>query len=238
MNIRRAIEIAREIADQPNVLVERSGLLSRLDGAYDQAGEDALQELERKLGYPLRIVDVGLGVHQAVKKSNAVQTISYCSAQSSEPLRDAIYGYVLTKGNSAVVVYRASLNLCWQRFTVVKELAHIYSGTVANSITQGAAAITFAAKESRQIVPTLDTELDAETAAFYIALEIMVPWRLRRQFNDLRGAGATPYQLAKAFMIPQTFVTHFISDWNDRNTYAGLSFLINSKIDGEASHGA
>ena len=238
MNIRRAIEIAREIADQPNILVERSVLLSRLTGAYDQAGEDALQELERRLGYPLQVVDVGLGVHQAIKKNSAVQTISYCAAQSAEPLRDAIYGYVLTKGSSATVVYRASLNLCWQRFTVVKELAHIYSGTVTNSITQGAAAITFAAKDSRQIVPTLDSELDAETAAFYIALEIMIPWRLRRQFNDLRDVGATPYQLAKAFMISQTFASHFISDWNDRNTYAGLSFLVNSKIDREASHGA
>lgn len=229
MNIRRAIEIAREIVDQPNVLVERSVLLSRVNDAYDQAGEDALQELERKLGYPLQVVDVGLGVHQAIKKNSAVQTISYCAAQSVEPLRDAIYGYVLTKGNSATVVYRASLNLCWQRFTVVKELAHVYSRTVANSMTQGAAAITFAAKESRQIVPTLDTELDAETAAFYIALEIMVPWRLRRQFNDLRTAGATTYQLAKAFMIPQIFIAHFTSDWNDRNTYAGLSYAVNSE---------
>ena len=44
MNIRRAIEIAREIVDQPNVLVERSVLLSRVNDAYDQAGEDALQE--------------------------------------------------------------------------------------------------------------------------------------------------------------------------------------------------
>lgn len=231
MNIRRAIEIAREIADQPNVLVDRSVLLSRVNGAYDQAGEDILLELERKLGYPLQVVDVGLGVHQAIKKNNAVQTISYCAAQSNEPLRDAIYGYVLTKGDSAIVVYRASLNLCWKRFTVVKELAHIYSGTVANSITQGAAAITFAAKESRQVMPTLDTELDAETAAFYIALEIMVPWRLRKQFNDLRAAGATTYQLAKAFMIPQMFISHFTSDWNDRNTYAGLSYAVNSERD-------
>lgn len=230
MNIRRAIEIAREISDQPNVLVERSVLLSRVNGAYDQAGEDVLLELERKLGYPLRVVDVGLGVHQAIKKNNAVQTISYCAAQSAEPLRDAIYGYVLTKGSSAIVVYRASLNLCWQRFTVVKELSHIYSGTVANSMTQGAVAITLAAKESRQVIPTLDTELDAETAAFYMALEIMVPWRLREQFNDLRAAGATTYQLAKAFMIPQMFISHFTSDWNDRNTYAGLSFQINSQL--------
>lgn len=228
MNIRRAIEIAREIADQPNILAARSALLSRVNGAYDQSGESDLLQLERKLGYPLQVVDVGLGVHQAVKKNNAVQTISYCAAQSAEPLRDAIYGYVLTKGSSAIVVYRASLNLCWQRFTVVKELAHVYSGTVANSITQGAAAITFAAKESRQVVPTLDTELDAETAAFYIALEIMVPWRLRKQFNDLRTAGATTYQLAKAFMIPQIFISHFMSDWNDKNTYAGLSYAMNS----------
>ena len=236
MNIRRAIDIAREIADQPNVLVDRAVLLSRANDAYDHEGEDALLDLERRVGYSLRVVDVGQGVHQAIKKQDAIKTISYCAIQCTEPLRDAIYGYVLTKGDSAIVVYRDSLNFCWKRFTIVKELAHIYSGTVANSIMQGAAAITFAAKESRQIVPTLDTELDAETAAFYIALEILVPWRLRRQFNDLRDIGATTYQLAKAFMIPQTFIAHFASDWNDKNTYAGLSFAINSRIDEERTH--
>lgn len=233
MNIRRAIELAREISDQPNVLVGRANLLSRANGAYDRDGEDAMLELERKVGYSLKVVDVGIGVHQAVKKNQTVQSISYCSVQCAEPLRDAIYGYVLKKGDSAIVVYKDSLNFCWKRFTIVKELSHLYSGTVTNSITQGAAAITFAAKESRRIVPTLDTELDAETAAFYIALEIMVPWRLRRQFNDLRAAGATTYQLAKAFMIPQSFIAHFTSDWNDKNTYAGLSFEVNSKIDEE-----
>ena len=134
MNIRRAIEIAREIADQPNVLVARQDLLSRANGAYDQDGEDAMLELERKIGYPLQVVDVGVGVHQAIKKNVAVQTISYCAVHVDEPLRDAIYGYVLTKGNSAIVVYRDSLNFCWRRFTVVKELAHVYSGTVADSI--------------------------------------------------------------------------------------------------------
>ena len=51
-----------------------------------------------------------------------------------------------------------------------------------------------------------------------------------------RANDATTYQLAKAFMIPQTFIAHFASDWNDKNTYAGLSFAINSRIDEERSH--
>ena len=53
--------------------------------------------------------------------------------------------------------------------------------------------------------------------------------RLRKQFNDLRAMGATTYQLAKAFMIPQMFISHFTSDWNDRNTYAGLSYAVNTE---------
>lgn len=232
MNIRRVIELARAISEWPGVLSDRRSLLSRAAGDFDGEDEESMNELERKLGYALRLVDIGHGVHNVVKDKTNL-SIAYHAVTSEVPLCDAIYGYVLTKKVSAIIVYRAALNFCWRRLTVAKELAHLFSGTVADSMTQGAAAVSFGAKESRRVIPTLETDLDAETAAFYIALEVMIPWSLRTQFNDLRSVGATTYQIAKAFMIPQTFISHFSSDWNDRNTYAGLSYQINTEIDKE-----
>lgn len=230
MNIRRVIEIARKIADQPGVVVDRKVLLSSAVGSYDLDGEAELLELARENGLNLQLVDIGRGVHHVVRDKTNLAVV-YNAANPDTPLRDAIYGYVLTKRISAIVVYRASLNYCWRRFTVMKELAHLYSETTADSILQAAVAIAFAAKESRQVIPTLDADLDAETAALYIALEVMIPWRLRQQFYALKDAGATCYQIAKAFMVPQTLVNHFMSDWNDKNTYAGLSYQLNSTCD-------
>ena len=136
-----------------------------------------------------------------------------------------VYGFVEPGEKEALVRYRSDLNICWRRFTVAKELFHLYAGIAEDLNTRGSSAITQAAMDARKAIPSDGKQLEDEAAAFYLALEYLVPWCLRDQFDALREAAATTYQIAKVFMIPRPFVEHLCD-----GGYAELSNRINRNI--------
>ena len=146
-------------------------------------------------------------------------------------LRNAYYGSLDSFESPPVVYYHADLRPCWRRFTVAKELLHLYSGTAVDNTHVDVNDLILSAQESRSLIPNEATELDDEIVAFYLAIEVMMPWKLREQFNRMRDNGATSLQIAKAFMVPQNIVMHFTSESFDRScNYAGLSRRLNMAI--------
>ena len=145
-------------------------------------------------------------------------TIRRVESEEDNPL----YGFIEPNANGAIIRYRADLNTCWRRFTIAKELFHLYADIAEDPRPRKSDAVAQAAMNARRVVPNDGMQLDDEVAAFYLALEYLVPWRLRDQFLDLRNCAATPYQIAKVFMVPIPFIEHLCE-----GEYAGLSDRIN-----------
>lgn len=154
------------------------------------------------------------------------------SADFRKPYR-GLYSYFDDEQDNPTIVYNKDLNLCWRRFVVLKEIMHYYIGIVEDDLrdTNLAYAILHNAVSSRRLVCGMDSDISDEAAAFYMTLEAALPHRLRPQLLSLRDRGATSYQIAKVFMIPQVFVEHFfVDDRVGATSYAGLSYRVNGDV--------
>lgn len=224
MDIREIIRMARSITDgeRPGLVVPRATVISSYGSRIDQKSEECLDDLKQKFPSGFRMIQVTPPlIDLASAKIGVPVKVRRVASDDDNP----VYGFVEPGEKEMLVRYRSDLNTCWRRFTVAKELFHLYAGIAEDVSSRGASAITQAAMEARKVVPSDDKQIDDEAAAFYLALEYLVPWRLRDQFNDLREAAATTYQIAKVFMIPRPFVEHLCE-----GGYAELSNRINRNI--------
>lgn len=225
MDIREVLQIAREIVKTPGIIVSRHKLVCSYGDRLDVEGEKVLGSLLPKLGCELQAVAVLPTLRTlAERKSGKKILIHEISVKGDIPF----YGYVENAEDHAVVKIKSDMNMCWKRFTVTKELLHIYANTGDDAPNATAELLVKAARDSRNVFVHDNTELDDETSAFYMALEVLMPWDLREQFALLRERGATHYQIAKTFMLPEPFVDHFVGDGED--SYAALSRRLNQNI--------
>lgn len=225
MDIREVIKLAREISDSPGVVISRHDLVVGVGDQLNVADESVLAGLDGKIAGGLKTTSI-----QPIKKlvENKIgRKIKIHEIKVSEEI--PFYGYVEDGENGSIVKIKAGMNLCWKRFTILKELMHLYSDTCTDAPNVSASLLIKAAQDSRSVFARDDSVLDSETAAFYIALEVAIPWCLREQFQRLRDLAATPYQIAKAFMIPVPFVTHFIGE-DKFPPYSALSHRLNQNI--------
>lgn len=224
MDIREIIRIARSVTDSeiPGLIVPRSEVVTSYGTRIDMKAEECISDLTEKFPNGFQIVRVTPPLlnltHEKIGKKVEIRRI-----ESSDD--NPLYGFVELGENSAVIRYRSDLNTCWRRFTVAKELFHLYAGIVEDARFLSSDAVAQMAMDARKVVPNDGKQLDDEVAAFYLALEYLIPWRLREQFDRLRSFAATTYQIAKVFMIPRPFVEHLCE-----GGYAELSYRINNNI--------
>ena len=224
MDIREVIKTVREIEGLSDVIVPRRKLIASLGDRLEVSAETVLNDFRDKFPDGLKCVTVQPIKRIVEKKICKKITIHEINISGDIP----IYGYVEDYADKAVIKVKSGMRLCWLRFTIIKELLHLYSDTCADAPNASAALLAMAARDSRYVTCTDNTTLDEETAAFYMALELTIPWVLREEFLKLRELGATHYQIAKAFMIPEPFISHFVE--GIEGNYAGLSNRLNRSI--------
>lgn len=224
MDIRDIIRMARSITDSetPGLVVQRSQVIASYGSRVDAKSEECISSLSSKFPQGFQIVQVTPPLLALVReKTGKPITIRRIESEEDNPM----YGFVEPGTNGAIVRYRADLNTCWRRFTVAKELFHLYADIAEDPRPRGSDAVTQAAMNARRVVPNDGVQLDDEVAAFYLALEYLIPWRLREQFMRLRDCAATPYQIAKVFMVPLPFIEHMCD-----GEYAKLSHRLNNNL--------
>ena len=229
MKIIDVIKLAKELTSQPGAIVPRSELVKQIPD-IDAQEEQVLNDFNG-MKSSLRVVSVNDAIFRPTLEKCGLSDVIFGPLTKDLNLRNAYYGSLDTFENPPVIYYHKELRPCWRRFTIAKELLHLYSGTATDKTAVDANDLILSAQESRRLVVNEATELDDEIVAFYLAIEVLMPWELRDQFNRMRECGATSLQIAKAFMVPQNIVTHFISESYDRScNYAGLSRRLNLAI--------
>ena len=237
------VRLARTLTDAPRAIVERHAFIRGLGNAscsYDLSEEQRINKLaqrykqQKKSGFHLLSVDDGILEPTCIKRNfrrigkTEIPKPTIIFGDKPIDLRDKHYGCLDSFGEVPEIIYGSWMTVCWKRFVVAKELLHLYSGTDQDDDTKDADDLINAARDSCLNIPDENTELSDEASGLYLAIEVVLPWRLREQYIWLRENNATDWQIAKVFMIPSEIVG-FISSARcaDGTTYFELSKRVN-----------
>jgi len=227
MKFSETVRLARQITETSGVIVSRNQWLNDA-GDYKAPDfnpkENPLPPEQTELVSFKRVLD---SVVQKIQRR--VEVYAEPTGIDQQYLNH-IHGYILNEAIPKVVI--TPCNTCWFRFAAVKELMHLYAYIAEDDQVRKASLITSLAKQSRTIVPTPVKDLDDETAAIYMAIEVLIPWEMRKQGGQIdqmrKMFGENNYYpIAKALMIPENVVQHF---FDGEKNLSALSFTTNLSV--------
>lgn len=116
-------------------------------------------------------------------------------------------------GKYARIQFSSSLNFCWRRFVVLKEMYHcMLDMTDAERVSTPDGLMRLA---EQLVAPGLDVEVagfeafETESIAEVLALETLFPLELRQYHSkDFEDGNITAYQLALRYRIPELYVEY------------------------------
>jgi len=122
----------------------------------------------------------------------------------------------------AKIIYSQSMNTCWRRFVVCKELAHLLIDTDAEHFTQNPVSLV---QELINDVPVMrtDHDINSERLAMIAAIEMLLPWCLRGRLTEMAEEGLSDLQIAQEFRVPEKIVNLML-----RSDYGSFSKESNS----------
>lgn len=243
MILPEVIRTARELTDASKALVDRHQYIVAQGGkssSYDLSEEQRVAKLaaqyKQKFKTEIKLVSVDdcilrpTCVKRNFRRVGKTEIPKPLTIFGDKPvdLSDKYYGCLDSLGDVPEIIYGSWMSLCWKRFIVAKELLHLYSGTDRDDDVKDADELINMARSSRFLIPDENTDMCDEAAGLFLAIEVMLPWRLRDQYLWLRKQKATDWQIAKMFMVPVDIVK-FFSDTLCKNdvTYVELSDKLN-----------
>jgi len=114
-------------------------------------------------------------------------------------------------------IRNADNRLCYNRFLWAKELAHLYTETVTGDVEKNrsflADLLQEEALDGTRFIDSADAVLSPEAVGFYLAIEILVPWCLREQIDQIKESNQNSnWSIARAFLVPQFVIRHIRED--------------------------
>ena len=126
----------------------------------------------------------------------------------------------------ADIICDIDLNLCWQRFSVCKEAAHLLMDSEPKHFTTDCEALIQGLITQMPSNVEPDDIIDSEFMGVVVALETLMPWALRHELKALRES-KTDLDVAKIIRVPEKYVSLMLGDH-----YSGLSERFNKELDG------
>jgi Zn-dependent peptidase ImmA (M78 family) len=106
--------------------------------------------------------------------------------------------------------YSESLNTCWSRFYIAKELTHILCGDEKN-YTKSILPLTDAIINDIELTDEME-DCMLEFQAFYGAIELLLPSFLSNKLYELEKNGETYRKIAETFRIPEKVIAFRLSE--------------------------
>ena len=188
--------------------------------AFTQEVEKQLQGMD-KLKFPIYINDTA-DIISTITKTKIKYTPAGWGDPNSQQIRSALFLYDAEKDDDvsyvANISYNSSLNPCWTRFAICKELCHILIDSEKSATKDIIKLASILVEEMPLgVIDMSDEEQEAwhsESLAELAALEILFPFSERSKIraNLDRGYWNMPiYQIALTYKIPQYYVARGIS---------------------------
>ena len=100
-------------------------------------------------------------------------------------------------------------NLCWIRFVIAKELAHVlfwHDNRHATPTTASELAVRISELDRWQWPLGVNSKLETEYLALYTALCLLVPERAYDQLCEMERSGLDHYRIAERFRVPEEII--------------------------------
>jgi hypothetical protein len=132
-------------------------------------------------------------------------------------LGENLYGLFVNRGNQNYILVNETLNECWFRFTLLKELCSLYvdhydKQDKLTRFDNYLSSLQNAFNEKVDFVgkPGLDEgDLDSETFSILLATELMIPVETRGITDSLISSKIPLNDVAKSLMVPEFILKLF-----------------------------
>jgi hypothetical protein len=158
----------------------------------------------------------------AVKRAMEVEAGDHFTLHidvSIEPISPPVNSILMTdiEGAAAYVLYCPNLNDCRKRFSIIKELCHLYIDPHFERKT------VTTEKQLLEAVEGLDLSavynIKPEQAALVLAIELSLPWTHREGIHSMKADGETNYDIAKKFMIPEYVIQKYSDSYRESSNF-------------------
>lgn len=226
------LKFARTLV-QPASLVLRSTVIKNI------SDDESMDEQYWSNGLSLdlsqfKIVSIANSIWVPLQKARPNLKVQFVVPQCDDVgMSCNVMSYCKEYENSAqVVIHNKQRRLCVRRFLEAKELLHLLTETVVGGEQQNMVADAWLEQslDGRNFVADFDHPLSPEAVGFYLAIEVLLPWCLRRELNMMLDQKATTLQIAKAFMVPEFVIRHVQNVKFGNRSYLGVSYEWNSKF--------
>lgn len=188
---------------------------------------DVATALERggKLSFPVPLIGddaiVGEIKKRIIKKHGAYDIVINRRDYRNGQFHSCYFRYT----NLAEINYSADLNVCWSRFAICKEVAHLLIDDETCHFTTD---VTGLIQELITSAPTVHakTPIGSETLGLMAALELLMPWKIRPVMFAMRDSGQTDREIAEFVRVPEKYVNIML-----RSDYGKLSDQHNAALD-------
>jgi Zn-dependent peptidase ImmA (M78 family) len=177
-------------------------------------------------GIPVKVNDWKKTIENRLSKPGKNYSIKF---ESFEPLGSQIIGTLLRYKDHASIYFAANQPLYWQRYIAAKELAHLlidtpeeYTHSPSGLVSQLIAGIPLGLLRQDHYSRG-EEAYQSEKLACVAAIEMLLPWKFRGDFNRLVEKGLNPLEISVEFKVP----SHIISNLLHPN-YRTLSDIANT----------
>jgi hypothetical protein len=179
-----------------------------------------------KFPVPVSVVRELVARNLAVKKGHPFDIEVECRAWKGLEFRSVVFRYA----RSAKIIHSKTLNPCWRRFSICKELAHIDSDQEEDFTTAYSAFAPYLVADAAFISDAIPSDLVrpvlSEQLAYFFALETLLPWELRDQLVKMRDNGKSDFEIATFCKVPEQIVALAL-----HSSYTEASARLNKRYD-------
>lgn len=234
MTLQEIIIRSRYLTDsQPYSIVDRY-VYTSVQGFKPQTDITSLEkDFIKEFKNPFRVVNLkNCVLRPTIRFSRTTPKMFEVGKDKIEPGDLRWYGYSNFYLNPPAIHYGDWMNVEEKRFVISKEYLHLYAGLYGKNVKKPVRdLIQMARMACKKVITNQNANLTEEQSAFYMAIETLIPNALRKQYDWLVGKGASALEIATVFMVPDEVIEHYQSETcKSSDSYAGLSFTLNSKV--------
>ncbi len=172
---------------------------------------DIISKYEERIGKPISspVPILGDGILETIKLVAQCDSIEVtCRQWHGKMCLGWVERYERDGHQTAKIYYSSSLNTCRSRFVICKEASHLVVGDNNHYTTD---PLTLIDGLINDLPAGVDAEVDAEWAAMFTAMELLIPWKLRDWVLQMKRDGSSDYDIAYEFRVPERLISRWIT---------------------------
>lgn len=166
-------------------------IANSIDRAYEKEHRDC--------GLPVLVIGEG-GLISTSSRQLGFEVREHCLPWAGDMLCATVRRYE----DKGVILYSKSLNACWARYAICKELMHLLCGDEKNFCKD---PVTLVSGLVNGLPPGLSDEIDVEVLCLHGAIEMLIPPSKYDRLYEMRDVqDMDDFTIASRFKVPEKVI--------------------------------